>query len=136
MKLVIDASFVASLLLPDEAADEADSRLRQIKEGGAAAPAIWQLEVANLLLMAERRKRIDASQFARLVEAIDALPVTLQSALTVKQRGDVLHYARKHLLTAYDAVYLELALRLNLPLATADNPLKAAAKAEGVPFAD
>ena len=131
MKLVIDASFIASLLLPDEAAEVSAARLKQIEDDGAAAPALWQLEVANMLLTALRRKRIDASQFARLLEAIDSLPVTLQAALTAKQRGDLLHLARKHGLTAYDAAYLELALRLDLPLATFDDRLIRAARAEG-----
>jgi len=131
MKLVIDASFIASLLLPDEAAEVSAARLKQIEDDGAAAPALWQLEVANMLLTALRRKRIDASQFVRLLEAIDSLPVTLQAALTAKQRGDLLHLARKHELTAYDAAYLELALRLDLPLATFDDRLTRAARAEG-----
>jgi predicted nucleic acid-binding protein len=136
VKFVIDTSFIAALLLPDESADRATARLREIKDGGAVAPSIWQLEVTNFLLMAERRRRIDASQFSRLIEAVDALPVTLQPALTVKQRGEMLHYAHKHRLTTYDAVYLELALRLDLPLATLDNSLRAAAKAEGAKLVD
>jgi len=131
MKLVIDASFIASLLLPDEAAEESAAQLEQIKEGGAVAPTLWQLEVANMLLTAQRRKRIDASQFVRILEAVDSFPVTLQPALTTKQRGDLLNLARKHELTAYDAAYLELALRLDLPLATVDDRLWRAASAEG-----
>ena len=131
MKLVIDASFIASLLLPDEAAEESATQLEQIREGNAFTQTLWQLEVANMLLTAERRKRIDASQCARIFEAIDSLPITLQPALTAKQRGDLLHLARKHRLTAYDAAYLELALRLDLPLATIDDHLIAAAEAEG-----
>ncbi len=82
MKLVIDASFIASLLLPDEAADESAAVLEQIKDGDAATPTLWQLEVANMLLAAERRRRIDSSQFTRIVDAIDSLPVALQPALT------------------------------------------------------
>ena len=131
MKLIIDASFIASLLLPGKAADESASQLEQINEGRAVAPALWQLEVANLLLTALRRKRIDASEFARILEAVDSLPVILQQALTAKQRGDLLHLARKHDLGAYDAAYLELALRLCLQLATFDGRLIRAARAEG-----
>jgi predicted nucleic acid-binding protein len=131
MKFVIDASFIASLLLPDEAAEESAAQLEHIKEGGAVAPILWQLEVANMLLTAQRRKRIDASQFMRILEAVDSFPVTLQPALTAKQRGDLLNLARKHELTAYDAAYLELALRLDLPLATVDDRLLSAASAEG-----
>ena len=132
MKLVIDASFIASLLLPDESAEESAAQFGRIKEGGAAAPALWQIEVANMLLTALRRKRINASQFARILEAVDSLPLTLQPVLTEKQRGDLLHLARKHELSAYDAAYLELALRLDLPLATIDGRLARAAGNEGV----
>ncbi len=135
MKLVIDASFIASLLLPGEAAEESATQLERIKEGGAVAPTLWQLEVANMLLTAERRRRIDSSQFSRIVDAVDSLPVALHPALTAKQRGDLLHLARKHKLTAYDAAYLELALRLDLPLATIDSRLLAAAEAEGAKLA-
>jgi predicted nucleic acid-binding protein len=84
-----------------------------------------------MLLSAQRRKRIDTSQFVRILEAVDSLPVTLQPALTPRQRGDLFDLARKHQLTAYDAAYLELALRLDLPLATVDDRLMRAARAEG-----
>jgi predicted nucleic acid-binding protein len=131
MRLVIDASFIASLLLPDEAGERSALLLGEIKEGGAVAPTLWQLEIVNMLMTAERRKRLNASEVNRLLEAIDALPVTLQPGLTSKQRGDLVHLARKHALTAYDAAYLELALRLDLPLATVDASLVRSAKAEG-----
>jgi predicted nucleic acid-binding protein len=131
MRFVIDASFIASLLLPDEAAEKSASQLERMNGDGAVAPTLWQLDVANMLLTAQRRKRIDTSQFIQILEAVDSFPVTLQPALTPIQRGDLLNLARKHRLTAYDAAYLELALRLDLPLATVDDRLMRAARAEG-----
>ncbi|HVT88449.1 MAG TPA: type II toxin-antitoxin system VapC family toxin [Tepidisphaeraceae bacterium] len=135
MKLVIDASFVASLFIPDESSAANTEIVQNLTEGDATAPAIWQLEVANLLIMAERRKRIDSSQMTRLVEAWDALPIALQPMLTIRQRSEVIGLARKHKLSAYDATYLELALRNNAKIATLDDSLIVAAQAEGVGIA-
>jgi predicted nucleic acid-binding protein len=131
MKYVVDASFIASLFLPDEASEMSAALAKKIAKEGAATPALWQLEVTNLLLMAERRNRIDAAQFTRLLDAIDTLPIQLQPALTPKQRGDVIQLARKHQLTAYDAAYLELAISLDLTLTSLDDALIRAANAEG-----
>jgi predicted nucleic acid-binding protein len=132
MICVIDSSFTASLFLPDEANPKSDTLGRRIAERGATAPGLWQLEITNLLLMAVRRKRITPAERLKLLAAIDVLPVTLHPVLTAQQRADVLHLAEKHGLSAYDAAYLELAMRLGLPLATLDEPLRKAAKAESV----
>jgi len=135
MKFVIDASFVASLFLPDEASEACDKLANRIAREGATAPGLLQLEVTNILLMAERRKRISGKQLKQLSEAFDRLPVTLQPALTADQRRDVQRLAEKHALSAYDAAYLELAMRLGLPLASLDESLSEAAADEGVDLA-
>ena len=132
MKSVVDASFIASLFLPDEASKAGDRIADEIAREGAAAPSLLQLEMTNILLMAHRRKRISGVQFQHLSEALDQLPIALQPALTPKQRAEVLRLAERHGLTAYDAAYLELAMRLSLPLASLDKPLLKATKAEGV----
>ena len=132
MKGVIDASFVASLILPDEQSERSEATMRSLSTDGIAVPALWQLEVTNLLLMAERRKRISAAIVRKLSDAIDGLPVTIEPPLTVEQRGDVLNLARTHQLTAYDSAYLELTLRLGGPLATLDAALRKAAVSCGV----
>lgn len=133
--MVIDASFVASLFLPDEASEKSAALAEGIARDGAAAPGLLQLEMTNILLMAERRKRIDGVQLRQLSEAFDKLPIALQPALTTEQRAQVLRLAQKHKLSAYDAAYLELAMRLSLPLASLDEPLRKAAAAEGVTLA-
>ncbi|MGD1276111.1 MAG: type II toxin-antitoxin system VapC family toxin [Tepidisphaeraceae bacterium] len=135
MKFVIDASFVASLFLPHEASEACDKLANRIAREGATAPGLLQLEVTNILLMAERRKRISGRQLKQLSEAFDRLPVTLQPALTADQRRDVQRLAEKHTLSAYDAAYLELAMRLGLPLASLDESLSEAAADEGVNLA-
>ena len=132
MKCVVDASFVASLFLPDEDNSTSDRLADDLSRDGAVAPVLIQFEASNILLMAHRRKRISGVQLGQLSEAFDQLPITLQPALTAKQRADVMRLAEKHGLTAYDAAYLELSMRLTLPLASLDKPLLKAAKAEGV----
>jgi predicted nucleic acid-binding protein len=132
MLCVVDSSFTATLFLPDETNDESAALAGRIGRDGATAPALWQLEMANLLLVAERRKRITPAMHKQITEALDVLPITVQSPLTRGQRSDVIHLARRYALTAYDAAYLELSVRLNLPLATFDEALRKASKAEGV----
>ena len=132
MYCVIDSSFTASLFLPDEQSERSDKVAERLAKDGATAPALWQFEIANLLLMAVRRKRLTAAHRSKILAGMDALPIVLQSVLTPKQRDAVMHPAEKHSLTAYDAAYLELAIRVGLPLATLDASLSRAAKLEGV----
>ncbi len=132
MACVIDASVTAGFFLPDESGDDLDAVAETIQRDGAAVPALWQVEVLNLLLMAVRRKRITPTEQKQLAEAIDALPATVQPILTQKQRTEVLHLAETHMLTGYDAVYLELAMRTGSALATLGKALRKAAKAEAV----
>ena len=132
---VLDASFIASLILPDEASEKAAALAEELVHEGTVAPGLLQLEVTNILLVAQRRKRIDAVQLRMLSEAFDKFPVKMQPLLTPGQRAEVMRLAQKHQLSAYDAAYLELAVRLNLPLASLDEPLRKAAKAEGIKLA-
>lgn len=132
MHCVLDCSFTATLFLPDEMNEKSMSIAAEIARQGAAVPAVWQMEMANLLLMAERRKRITSAMHTQVLEALWALPIAHQSNLNRGQLGDVIQLARRYSLTAYDTAYLELSIRLNLPLATLDHPLRNAAKAEGV----
>jgi len=129
---VIDSSFTASIVLPDEANQESSVWASRIGDEGAAVPGLWQLEMTNLLLVAQRRKRITGAMLTQILGALDVLPIAVHSPLNPGQRGEIIQLAGKHGLTAYDAAYLELSVRLNLPLATLDNALKKAAKSEGV----
>ena len=79
---VIDATFTACLVLPDEATGNSEALARQIGEQGAAVPGLWQLEMANLLLIAQRRKRITGSMLTQILGALDVLPISIQSQLT------------------------------------------------------
>lgn len=96
---------------------------------GGIAPALWWVEVRNALVIAERKGRLTQEDTAAAVRAIDSLGVHLDQA----PDGDsLLRLARTHGLTAYDAMYLELSIRQQRPLATLDRKLSTAAQAEGV----
>ena len=132
MNFVLDASVALSWCFEDEQSEPALTVLDSLRESEAVVAHHWTLEMANGLLSAERRGRIDgdgATRFSRLLLALPIAvdPVARGTALTETRR-----LARTHRLTSYDAAYLELAIRLGVPLATLDERLKGAAKQEGV----
>jgi predicted nucleic acid-binding protein len=95
-------------------------------------PASWPLEIANGLVMAERRGRINPAESASFVAMIEELPIVADEATGPRAMHETMSLAREHRLTAYDAAYLELAMRLGLPLATDDRGLRVAAGRTGV----
>jgi len=95
-------------------------------------PANWPLEVANVLLMAERRKRISVAQVTALLRRIRELPISVETVDPDRAFDQVLAVARQQQLTEYDAAYVELALRGALPLATLDDKLRQAARLAGI----
>lgn len=129
---VLDASATFPWLFEDEASPAADALLDQVAEHGAVVPALWFLECTNGLAMAGRRGRIDDSGIARAIDLLRRLPLVVDDTAPSRAFDAVLDLARTHRLTAYDASYLDLALRRGLPLATGDAPLRAAASAAGV----
>ena len=128
---VVDASVSAAWFLPDEATVFTEAALQATAVSDVWVPALWRLEIGNLLLMAQRRKRIDGAKRAALVAAAAALRLRLDREDVPMVQLDAL--AAAHGLTAYDAAYLELALRRALPLATLDAAMLAALPAAGVP---
>jgi predicted nucleic acid-binding protein len=130
MTFVVDSSIALTWCFEDEANPVADALLAQLTDDGAFAPSLWPLEVLNVLLMAERRKRITADARRDRISFLRGLPIALDPAVQAWTITN--HLAERHRLTLYDATYLELAQRLNLPLATLDADLRAAANASGV----
>lgn len=134
--LVLDASVALAWMLPGEADAEQAKRLVDIvAEEGAVVPGHWRLEVANTLLMAERRGRLAAERVAGLLARLAALPVSIDPETAARAWDACPALSRKHRLSLYDAVYLELAARKGLPLASFDGALLRAAEAEGLPIA-
>lgn len=133
MSFVIDASIVLAWSFEDEQSGHADAVVARLASGPAVAPAIWPLEVANAIAVAERRGRINRSAATRAGEMIAELPVEIQPAALADVLSAVVPVAREQGLSVYDASYLALALARGLPLATGDGRLAAAARAVGVP---
>jgi predicted nucleic acid-binding protein len=128
---VLDNSVAMRWLLPSpKAADQkyADKVLQTFADVDALVPSLWHLEVVNVLMEAERRVEIDAGEVERFISHLENLPVHVDRA-TVKQAfSRTLSLARIYKLSSYDAAYLELAIREDLPLATLDRDLRKAAK--------
>ena len=125
----MDCSIVCAWLLADESVPEADSILDQVGAAGAVAPGIWWAELRNVLIMAERRRRISQSETAAALAAVQALGIMLDHAA---EGATVLRLARSYRISVYDALYLELAVREQRPLATLDRALGNAAESEQV----
>ena len=84
--------------------------------------------------MGERRKRLDEARSRRFFVLLEALPIVVDDETSSRAFSDVVHLARAHQLSAYDAAYLELAIRRGLPLACIDGKLRTAAAAGVVLF--
>ena len=116
--LVIDSSAALSWCFEDEASPETDALFERVRDLGAVVPGLWHLEVANVLLQAEKRGRITAGDVTMRLDLTAALPITTDSETTARAWREILALARAQELTTYDASYLELAIRRGLPLQT------------------
>jgi predicted nucleic acid-binding protein len=129
---VIDASVAAAWFLDDERNVVANELQDRSLSDGVVAPFIWPGEMANLLLVAERRGRIRPEQRLRALSVLRATAAEIDSAEQATFCAASTVLAARRGLSVYDALYLELALRRGLPLATFDNRLAEAARLEGV----
>lgn len=130
--LVIDSSIAIAWCFPDEQDAYSQSVLDALAVEPAMVPDLWRLEVANTLLVGERRKRSTQANTVQWMAFFASLPITVDEETHLHAFGDTTALGRSHNLSAYDAAYLELALRRGMPLATLDDKLKAAANAVGV----
>lgn len=126
---VLDCSVAAAWLFEDEANTQTDNLLMRLKNDGAFIPNLWHLEVGNVLIQAEKRGRITAPQVLVRLELLGRLPITTDIETTRNTFRKIMTLARSQELTTYDAAYLELATRKNIPLATQDKALIRAANA-------
>jgi predicted nucleic acid-binding protein len=131
--LVLDASVPLAWCFEDESA-ALPERVLDVLETGTEmlTPSIWPLEVANALLMAERRKRITNAQATAFLQRISKLPILVEPISPNRAFEHILQVARQYQLTEYDGAYVELALREALPLATLDGGLRRAAQSAGL----
>ena len=126
--LVLDASVALAWALENQAASVREQTIAV----GAVVPMIWPLEVANALLVNERRQRITAADREIALRGLNVLPIEIDSETITHAWDAIFEVAITHRLTIYDAAYLELAQRRGLPLASLDRALRAGATAAGI----
>ncbi len=126
--IALDTSVVAAWVLDDENEPYADAAFASPLISGWLVPRFWHIEMRNVLLTAERRNRLSAARAAQHLEALTALPIDTDDQTDLNAAYDL---AKVHVLSIYDAVYLELALRRDVLIATLDNALRRAAQSEG-----
>jgi predicted nucleic acid-binding protein len=131
MAFVLDASVTVVWGLDDEDDALADLAWQHLLAEKAFVPAVWWFEIRNVLLTNERRRRISERETAAFLRSLASMDIEIDR--TPVEQG-IFALARSYRLTAYDASYLELAMRRNLPLATLDKSLAVAARGEGVPL--
>ena len=132
MSFVLDSSMALQWALPDENSAVVDRVFERLLQGGAFVPSLWRLEVANALLLAERRGRILATTRSAVLADLRVLPIAIDPETENRAWTSILAIAEERRLTTYDAAYLELAERRRIPLATLDKTLASAARKRNV----
>src|ERR1700676_3559566 len=129
MAFVLDCSVTLSWLLPDERGAATDALVDELQRTTAVAPAIWPYEVANALLVAQRRARIGDNDLIRVRRALAALPIEVEAVASDHILSAVSDLGRRLDVTSYDPAYVELAGGRGLPLATLGARLRKACAA-------
>lgn len=132
-RFVVDNSIVMAWCFEDEENGYAETVLESLASAEAFVPAIWPLEVGSVLLVAERKRRLSQASVVRFLELVGGLPITVEQETPERMLKEIVSLAREQGLSTYDASYLDLAMRLDLPLATQDTSLSKAAKKCKVP---
>jgi predicted nucleic acid-binding protein len=130
---VLDASVAVAWFVRKQATAYTDRIRSRAKREPLHVPTVWPLEVANALIVLQRRGNISEKAAGTAADLLGSLVITVhQDRLTVPE---LLVFAARHRLSAYDASYLDLALSLRLPLACRDSPLQRALSSAGVRLA-
>ncbi len=130
--LVIDCSITMAWLFADERTEATAKVQERLISEAAVVPTLWYLEVTNVLAMAEKRQRLTAADAAQFVQLLGTLDIEGDAGPETNVVDALLPLYRRHNLTSYDATYLELAIRRQLPIATLDEELRAAAMSVGI----
>jgi predicted nucleic acid-binding protein len=131
-ELVVDSSVALAWVLSDERNDSTDQILGLVSRAGAWVPAIWRVEVANILLHAVKQRRLDPEGRHQAMASLSALDISIDPDTNAFAWSSTVELAERFALTSYDACYLELAQRRSLPLATLDRELYAAGRQLGI----
>jgi predicted nucleic acid-binding protein len=130
--MVVDASLALDWIFRSERSARANRVLEQAIEQGIVVPAIWPAEIANGLLAGQRRGQLKATDIPAALALFEELPLSIRAPVGAAAIRVLVDAGSAAGLTAYDAAYLELALRESAPLATHDEPLRKAAEIAGV----
>ncbi|MFZ4604095.1 MAG: type II toxin-antitoxin system VapC family toxin [Caulobacterales bacterium] len=130
--IVVDCSVAVSWLIESEQSAPGDAILNAIRNSGAHVPSLFWFEVANVMNVAVRRKRLTVGDVRPRLDLLAALPIKTDADCWTRATGETTLIARTNALTIYDAAYLELALRLGARLATFDQDLRKSATSLGV----
>ena len=135
MSFVLDNSVTMRWFFGDGKTQEivyADKVLDAMKKAIAHVPATWGLELANVIARAEAKGLVTEARSGAFLEMLEGVDIEVDASTSAHALSDTLHLARRYKLSAYDASYLELALRLGMPIATLDEDLQKAAKKSGI----
>ena len=135
MSFVLDNSVTMRWFFGDGKPKElayAGKVLDRMAKATAHVPVTWGLEVANVIARAEAKALVTEARSGAFLEMLEGVGITVDSATSAHALSGTLQLARRYKLSSYDASYLELALRLGLPMATLDKDLQAAARQAGV----
>ncbi|MFZ9827361.1 MAG: type II toxin-antitoxin system VapC family toxin [Vulcanococcus sp.] len=130
--LVVDSSAICALFFEDEATPDSDRLLQRLAAGDVWVPGLFVWEVANVLLMAERRQRLSQADRVEALQMLESLHLEIDHCDPLVAWKGGLQLAAQTGLTSYDAAYLELAMRIRAPLATRDRELQRCCQAAGV----
>ena len=130
-EFVLDCSVTMSWYFKDEATAYAKSIRQALDRAHAVVPKLWPVEVANILILGERRQRSTEAEARKWLGYLQLLPIRVDNETTSRAWSDIMHVARSYGLSTNDAAYLELAIRLGLPLASLDDQLTNAALRAG-----
>lgn len=131
-QIVLDTSVIASWCFKDETDRYSDAVLELLLANEGLIPSLCPYEITNVLLVAERRKRLTNADSVQFINLLESLPIRVDPQPSDHMMNELLALSRRYKLSAYDSAYLALAMREGLPLATRDDALKKAAKKCGV----
>ena len=134
-RFVLDASIAMTWCYEDEEDPYANAALIALETSQAVVPWVWSLEIANCLMVGERRSRLTEAESFRFLSVLESLNIVMDESSPNHLMDDVLSIGRHHALSSYDACYLELALRKGVPLATLDQRLRETAIQLGLSIA-
>ena len=129
---VLDCSLAMAWFFEDEATPPTEALFDAVSDAQVFVPALWPLEMANVLTLAERKGRTTMAKIGQFIDRLMKQPITIDREAIDRSFTHLMPLAKQHMLTVYDAAYLELAGRYDLPLATLDLDLRRAARASAI----